>query len=53
MSNYMLRYDDVGGSGHIDTVTFSLKNSVVIVRKRTMPTERPPLVGKVSANFCG
>jgi hypothetical protein len=24
-----------------------------IVRKRTIPTERPPLVGKVSANFCG
>jgi hypothetical protein len=22
-------------------------------RKRTIPTERPPLVGEVSANFCG
>jgi hypothetical protein len=21
--------------------------------KRTIPTERPPLVGEVSANFCG
>jgi hypothetical protein len=28
-------------------------NSVAIVRKRTIPTERPPLVGEVSANFCG
>jgi hypothetical protein len=23
------------------------------VRKRTIPTEQPPLVGEVSANFCG
>jgi hypothetical protein len=28
-------------------------NSVVLVRERTIPTERPPLVGDVSANFCG
>jgi hypothetical protein len=32
-----------------------LKNlkSVALVRKRTIPTERPPLVGEVSASFCG
>jgi hypothetical protein len=24
-----------------------------LVRKRTIPTERPPLVGEVSANFSG
>jgi hypothetical protein len=29
------------------------KNSVVLVRERTISTERPPLVGEVSANFCG
>jgi hypothetical protein len=29
------------------------KNSVAVVRKRTIPTERPPLVGEVSANLCG
>jgi hypothetical protein len=29
------------------------KNSVVLVRKRTTPTERPPFVGEVSANFSG
>jgi hypothetical protein len=29
------------------------KNSVALVRKRTIPTERPQLVGEVSANFCG
>jgi hypothetical protein len=27
--------------------------SVVLVRKRTIPTKRPPHVGEVSANFCG
>ena len=27
--------------------------SVALVRERTIPTERPPPVGKVSANFCG
>jgi hypothetical protein len=29
------------------------KNSVALVRKRTIPTERTPHVGEVSANFCG
>jgi hypothetical protein len=28
-------------------------NSVALVRERTIPTERPPLVGEVSANFFG
>jgi hypothetical protein len=28
-------------------------NSVALVRKRTIPTEQPPLVGEVSANFRG
>jgi hypothetical protein len=28
-------------------------NSVALVRKRTIPTERPLLVGEVSANLCG
>jgi hypothetical protein len=28
-----------------------IKNSVVLVRKRTIPTERPQPVGEVSANF--
>ena len=26
-------------------------NSVALVRQRTIPTERPPPVGEVSANF--
>jgi hypothetical protein len=28
-------------------------NPVVLVRERTIPTERLPLVGEVSVNFCG
>ena len=28
-------------------------NSVALVRERTIPTERPPPVSEVSANFCG
>jgi hypothetical protein len=28
-------------------------NSVALVRERTIPTERPPPGGEVSANFCG
>jgi hypothetical protein len=28
-------------------------NSVALVRERTIPTERPPLVDEVSAKFCG
>jgi hypothetical protein len=28
-------------------------NSMALVRERTIPTERPPLVGEVSVNFCG
>jgi hypothetical protein len=28
-------------------------NSVALARERTIPTERPPLAGEVSANFCG
>jgi hypothetical protein len=31
----------------------SYKKSVAWVRERTIPTKRPPLVGKVSANFLG
>jgi hypothetical protein len=28
-------------------------NTVACIRVRTIPTERPPLVGEVSANFYG
>jgi hypothetical protein len=29
------------------------KTSMARIRERTIPTERSPLVGEVSANFCG
>jgi hypothetical protein len=39
--------------GSAETFKTKKLNSVAWVRERTLPTERPPLVGKVSANFCG
>jgi hypothetical protein len=36
-----------------DRIKRPKKNSMVWVRERTIPTERPPLVGEVIANFCG
>jgi hypothetical protein len=30
-----------------------ITNSVALVLELTIPTKRPPLVGEVSANFCG
>jgi hypothetical protein len=35
-----------------DFATLS-NNSVVLVRERTVPTERSLIVGEVIANFCG
>jgi hypothetical protein len=32
---------------------YLLTYPVALVRKRTIPTELPPLVGEVNANFCG
>jgi hypothetical protein len=32
-------------------VALTKLNSVALVRKRTIPTDRPPLVGEVSANL--
>jgi hypothetical protein len=34
-------------------LAYLLTYFVALVRKQTIPTERPPLAGKVSANFCG
>jgi hypothetical protein len=34
-------------------VTFNFRNSGASVRQRTTPTERPPLVGEISAKFSG
>jgi hypothetical protein len=35
-----------------DTKLKTKLNTVALVRERTIPTERPPLVREVSANFC-
>jgi hypothetical protein len=37
----------------ISIKTFVLRNSAALVREWTIPTERPPLVGEVNANFSG
>jgi hypothetical protein len=39
--------------GRILLCLYKTKTPWPLVRKRTIPTERPPLVGEVSANFCG
>jgi hypothetical protein len=33
-------------------IEINVLDSVALVRKRTIPIERPLLVGEVSANFC-
>jgi len=39
---------------YLDENVIPISNlSVALVRTRTIPTERPPPVGEVSANFCG
>jgi hypothetical protein len=40
-------------SPYIDRAKTKKLNSMVWVRERTIPTERPPLVGEVIANLCG
>jgi hypothetical protein len=46
VSNSVIRKD-------LQIPTKTTLNSMVWVCKRTIPTERPPLVGEVIANFCG
>jgi hypothetical protein len=49
---------DITGSrddfdGWLKARNFLIKTPWLLVRKRNIPTERPPLVGEVSANFFG
>jgi hypothetical protein len=37
----------------VTKLAFTITNSVTLVRERTILTEWPPLVGEISANFCG
>jgi hypothetical protein len=39
------------GSILLSKEPYVITNSVALVRERTIPTERPPLVGEVSANL--
>ena len=48
----LLRSVKIGYGAH-PTFYLTSKNSVALVRERTIPTERPPPVGEISANFCG
>ena len=48
--NWIMRQSKVWGND-IDDGDNDKLNSVVLVRERTIPTERPPPVGEVSANF--
>jgi hypothetical protein len=41
------------GCREIIIIIIIIKTPWLLVCKRTIPTERPPLVGEVSANFCG
>ena len=49
--NVALRMSDRMKEDHC--YTEKKKNSVALVRERTIPKEWPPPVGEVSANFCG
>jgi hypothetical protein len=40
-------------NGALPTTKTNKQNTVAWVREWTITTERPPLVGEVSANFCG
>ena len=55
LSTYVVS-TNVAGLGTIYNVNAGddyIKYSVALVRERTIPTERPPPVDEVSANFCG
>jgi hypothetical protein len=47
-SKLLKKYDDMTCRPKLTKL-----NPIVLVRERTIPTERPPLVGEVIANFCG
>jgi hypothetical protein len=54
-SVYIMKLSDFGDVSKIGVKGLCLlkKNSMVWVRERTIPTEQPPLVGQVIANFYG
>jgi hypothetical protein len=55
MGNRVLRLYLGCAVAHISLFHLKLKTKTPwpLIRKRSIQTERPPLVGEVSANFCG
>jgi hypothetical protein len=56
--NFTLKQSDTSATKGSETIaiikkTKKTKLRLPLVRKRTIPTEQPPLVGEVSADFCG
>jgi hypothetical protein len=52
---YLRKQKTISERSRIQNIDYKLqekKTPWLLVRKRTIPTERPPLVGEVSANFC-
>jgi hypothetical protein len=45
-------HSSTAGAFHPGVVWLHLNKFMTLVRKRTIPTERPPLLGEVSANVC-
>jgi len=52
-SNYHITLFDPVYFKHLKPKYIKKLNSVALVCTRTIPTERLPPVGEVSANFCG
>jgi hypothetical protein len=52
-AKHVLQWSDKGKEhcSCVNEEAYKKLNSVVLVRKRTIPTERPQLASKVSANF--
>jgi hypothetical protein len=51
MKEYVLW--NVAFSKSVIIIVIINNNSRAFLRERTIPTERPPLVGEISADFCG
>jgi hypothetical protein len=50
--NHMVLDEIIVNIPILSTAAYKL-NSLALFRKRTIPAERPPLVGEGSDNFCG
>jgi hypothetical protein len=53
MFSQMYSFFYLNGKKYVMNMYYYNNNFVALVRDRTIPTERPSLLGEVSANFCG